>query len=315
MSQKMPSGLSVIIPVYNSAKTLQLVVDDVIRVVRATGRQFEILLVNDGSSDRSWEIVQSIASQNRNVCGINLQKNYGQHNALLCGIRMARFDVLITLDDDMQHPSREIPKLLEKLDEGNCDVVYGIPEKLPHSFVRNLISRMVKGIIILATGLKRLRYQSPFRVFRTELRNAFVNFSSREILLDALLAWGTSRFDAVRVKYEPRKEGKSNYTPKKLFNMTVLFLTSYSTAPLRIAGLTGFAMTIFGLLILAYILLAYLYSGSIPGWLVVICVIAILVGTQMLVLGIFAEYISRIYNRILDQPPYIIRETTPQRET
>lgn len=312
MGQQMKPGLSIIIPIYNSERTMPYVVEEAIQVALSTGRDFEILLVNDGSSDHSWDKIRSIAAKNNRVHGINLQRNYGQHNALLCGIRMARFDILITLDDDMQHPPREIPKLLKKLDESNADVVYGIPERLTHTHIRNFLSKATKRFLGCATGLQQIKDQSPFRVFRTELRDSFAGFRSPEILLDTLLSWGTSRFVSVPVSYEPRKEGQSNYTAQRLLSMAILLVTSYSTAPLRFASWIGIAITVFGILSLASALCIYFSKGSISAWLLLMDVVAIFNGVLMIALGVLGEYVARIYNRSVDQPPYVIRELTSE---
>jgi undecaprenyl-phosphate 4-deoxy-4-formamido-L-arabinose transferase len=225
---------------------------------------------------------------------------------------MARFDILVTLDDDMQHPPREIPKLLRKLDESNADVVYGIPERLTHSRTRNFLSKATKRFLGCATGLQQLRDQSPFRVFRTELRDSFADFRSPEIMLDALLSWGTSRFVSVPVAYEPRREGQSNYTAQRLLNMAILLVTSYSTAPLRFGSWIGFAMTVFGILSLTSVLCIYFSKGSISAWLLLMGVFASFSGVLMVALGVIGEYVARIYNRSVERPPYVIRELTPE---
>src|SRR5262249_41634081 len=156
----------------------------------------------------SWGVIQELVMSYPNVHGINLMRNYGQHNALLCGIRAARYDVVITMDDDLQHPPAEIPKLLEKLAEG-YDVVYGTPRTLPHSLWRNLLSRYTKWAMANAMGVRSVRDLSAFRGFRTNLRKAFHKYESPNILLDVLLSWGTTRFAAVEVNHQPRRVGKS----------------------------------------------------------------------------------------------------------
>src|SRR5215471_16888871 len=130
-------GLSVVIPVYNSETILPELVPKLLAVLADVGRRFEVVLVNDGSGDQSWHVIEALVLQHGVVRGINLMRNYGQHNALLCGIRAVRYDVIVTMDDDLQHPPEEIPQLLAKLAEG-YDVVYGTPAQEQHGFWRNL---------------------------------------------------------------------------------------------------------------------------------------------------------------------------------
>src|SRR5262249_15996707 len=148
---------------------------------------------NDGSRDRSWEVICQLAQEHTSVCGINLMRNYGQHNALLCGIRAAKHEVTVTIDDDLQHPPEEIPKLLNKLIEG-YDVVYGTPQRDEHSLWRNLASKLTKMVMQNALGAKTARDISAFRALRTQVRNAFENYQSPFVSIDVMLTWGTSRF-------------------------------------------------------------------------------------------------------------------------
>src|SRR6185369_461123 len=153
----------------------------------------------------------------------------------------------------------------EKFSEGN-DVVYGVPCVLPHSWWRNIMSRLIKRLLSFVMGVKTFQDVSAFRAIRTDLRNAFTNYQNANVLLDVLLSWATVRFASVVVEHSPRKSGVSNYNFSRLFNTALLVLTGFSTAPLRIASYIGFGFTIFGLLVFAYVLIQYLVAGSIPGF-------------------------------------------------
>ncbi|MCJ7625268.1 MAG: glycosyltransferase family 2 protein [Anaerolineaceae bacterium] len=305
-------SISVVIPVYNSEKSLLPLVDQLKIVLPSITSDYEILLVNDGSIDHSWEIICKLTNENSSIIGINLMRNYGQHNALLCGIRSASKELTVTIDDDLQHPPAEIPKLLERLNEG-YDVVYGSPQKMPHSFWRNLASRISKRTLAFAMGIKTVREISAFRILRTSLRHAFIDFQSPEVIIDVLLSWGTSRFSSVIVNEKPREIGHSNYTFLMLLSQVLLILTGYSTIPLRVASLLGFGFTIFGLFVLIYVLIVTISLGSIPGWPFLASIISIFSGTQLFTLGIFGEYLGRIFNRSMDRPPYVIGEKVIQK--
>jgi glycosyltransferase involved in cell wall biosynthesis len=302
-------GISIVVPVYNSEATLAELVARLGCILPQISDQFEVLLVNDASQDTSWQTICKLAQQYDWVKGINLMRNYGQHNALLCGIRVAMFDTIVTMDDDLQHPPEEIPKLLDKLAEG-CDVVFGFPRILPHSWWRNVSSKVTKRILARALGLYTIRDFSAFRAFRSDLRRAFAHFRGPQLFLDALLSWGTARFGGVQINHSPRHTGKSNYTFPRLFNQALLVLTGFSTAPLRLATLNGLAFTLFGVFILMYVVLRYLLSGSVPGFPFLASIISIFSGVQLFTLGVIGEYLAGIFIRSLERPTYVVSGTT-----
>lgn len=305
------SSISVIVPVYRSEATLRDLVQELTSVLDLLTQQYEIILVNDGSPDGSWNIIQELVMKEATVRAISLMRNYGQHNALLCGIRAARYDLIITMDDDLQHPPAEIPKLLTKLAEG-YDVVYGAPRKLSHSPVRNLLSKYTKWTMANAMGIKNVRDLSAFRVFRTDLRKAFNTYQSPNLLLDVLLSWGTTRFASIEVNHQPRRVGTSNYNFLKLFNQAMLMLTGFSTAPLRVASLIGFGFTLFGLLIFAYVMLYYFTAGALKGFTFIASIVALFSGAQLFALGILGEYLARMFHRSLERPTYVVSEYLSQ---
>lgn len=307
MSEKIVPSCSVVIPVYNSERTLQPLVSQLGEVLPTAAHTYEVILVNDGSRDGSWEVICRLSREYPWVRGIHMMRNYGQHNALLCGLRAARCDIVVTMDDDLQHPPREIPKLLNKLEEG-FDVVYGFPRELPHSFWRNLFSRLTKRTLAFVMDIKTVREISAFRAFRTGLRCAFSSYQSPGVIIDVLLSWGTTRFASVQVEEEPRRVGASNYTFAKLVSQALLILTGYSTVPLRLASWVGFAFTIFGVLIFFYVIYIYFVAGSIPGFPFLASIISLFSGVQLFTLGIFGEYLARIFDRSMDRPTYVVSE-------
>jgi undecaprenyl-phosphate 4-deoxy-4-formamido-L-arabinose transferase len=304
----MREGISIVVPVYNSEESLSPLVERIEQVLPSLAEHFEVILVNDGSRDRSWDVAASLARANPHVRAINLVRNFGQHNALLAGIRAARFGVIVTMDDDLQHPPEEIAKLLARLDAG-ADVVYGTPGRLQHGLWRNFFSRFTKMAMARAMRIDHAVDLNAFRAFRTSLRDAFQVYESPHLLLDVLLSWGTSRFAAVEVEHKPRAYGRSNYTPVKLFNQAMLMLTGFSTAPLRLASGIGFFFTLFGFGVLVYVVARYvILGGSVPGFPFLASVIAIFSGAQLFALGIIGEYLARIFNRSMQRPVYVVKE-------
>jgi len=302
--------LSVVVPVYNSEQSLPELVERLQPVLGSAAEHFELILVNDASGDRSWEVVASLAAGHPWIRGVNLTRNYGQHNALLCGIRKARYETIVTMDDDLQNPPEEIPKLLEELDRGN-DVVYGVPESERHGLFRDLASQVTKLALQRAMGAETARNISAFRAFRTQLREAFAGYSSAFVSIDVLLTWGTSRFAMIRVRHDRRRFGESNYTLRRLFTHTMNMLTGFTTLPLRFASFLGFALTVFGAGVLVYVVGRYLIQGTpVQGFPFLASTIAIFSGTQLFVLGIMGEYLARMHLRIMDKPTYLVREET-----
>jgi glycosyltransferase involved in cell wall biosynthesis len=304
-------SVSVVIPTYRRSATLVDLVSRLVRVLDEITSHYEIIIVNDGSPDNSWDIIAELARERHCVHGINLMRNYGQHNALLSGIRAVQYETIVTMDDELQHPPEEIYILLDKLSEG-YDVVYGTPSQEQHGIWRDLASQVTKFALQSATGSATARQASAFRVFRTQIRDAFVNYQSPFVSLDVLLTWGTTRFAAVPVRHEPRRVGKSSYTLRMLITHALNMMTGFSTLPLQFASIMGFILTLFGIGILAYVIGRYLISGgSVPGFPFLASIIAIFSGAQMFALGIIGEYIARMHFRSMERPTYTIRSKTP----
>lgn len=301
--------VSAVIPVFNSAQSLEALHRELSRVLIETAEAYEIIFVEDCGRDNSWQIIELLCSSDKHTRGIRLSRNYGQHNALLCGIRQARFEVIVTLDDDLQNPPSEIPKLLDQLNE-NVDVVYGTPQAEKHSLFRNLASVLTKIALQKGMGVEVARNVSAFRAFKTKLRDGFASYQGPFVSIDVLLTWSTSRFKAIPVMHEKRSLGKSNYSFGKLFNHAFNMLTGFSTVPLQIASLMGFFFMLFGIGILVWVIGRYfMLGGSIPGFPFLASIIAIFSGVQLFALGIFGEYLARIHFRTMDKPAYAIRES------
>ena len=302
--------ISVVIPVYNSEGLLPELIKRLRGTLPTVSNHFEVLLVNDASLDHSWGVICQLAEAHDWVRGINLMRNYGQHNALLCGIRMAKNDIIVTMDDDLQHPPEEIPKLIDKLAEG-YDVVYGAPQKERHGLWRDLASMVTKIALQSAMGAKTARNASAFRAFRTNVRDAFANYQSPFVVIDVLLTWGTARFASIPVRHDTRLVGKSNYTFRKLVTHALNMMTGFSTLPLRIASVVGFLFTYFGLVVLAYVLGNYIVNGgSVPGFAFLASIIAVFSGAQLFALGIIGEYLARMHQRAMERPVYVVQSTT-----
>jgi glycosyltransferase involved in cell wall biosynthesis len=304
------NSLSIVIPVFGGGSSLPELVRRLESVLAGLGAPGEIVLVNDGGGDGSWSRIEALARERPSVVGIDLTRNFGQHNALLCGVRAARFDVIVTMDDDLQHPPEEIPAMLEKLSEGT-DVVYGVPEREQHGLWRDTASRVTKWVLQNAMGAETARRVSSFRAFRTGLREAFSNYDSPYVCLDVLLTWATSRFAAVTVRHEPRAAGGSQYTFRKLCLHALNLLTGFSVLPLRAASLAGFTFMFLGVALLVYVLARYFLQGNpVPGFPFLASAVALFAGVQLFALGVLGEYMARLYFRMMGHPAYAVRHRT-----
>jgi len=296
-------NLSIVVPVYQGESLIEPLVAQLSQVLPTFTEKYEIILVNDGSPDNSWRVIQRLTDEYKCVRGICMMRNYGQHNATLCGVRLARYEVTVTMDQDLQHRPEDIPLLLANLEDG-YDVVYGAPKKLPQGFWRNLMTASIKQILARVIGLPSVRNVSAFRAFRTNLREAFANFQSPSLILDVLLSWGSTRFTSVPVNIGQAE--KTSYSFRMLVRTAMLILIGYSTLPLRFASWIGFAMTIFGLGVFIYVLVVYFTAGSLPGFPFLASIIALFSGAQLFALGIFGEYLARMFDRSMDRPTYVI---------
>jgi len=302
-----PVSISVVVPVYNSAETLPALVARLGPVLRSVAVEFEALLVDDGSGAATASAIDALAREHAWVRQITLMRNYGQHNALLFGIRAARYDVVVTIDDDLQNPPEEIPRLLERLSAG-YDVVYGTPERQQHSPWRTLSSQVTRIALQTVLGAETARHVSAFRAFRTHIREASAGYRGSFVSIDVLLTWGTSRFSAVSVRHEPRAAGTSHYTFRKLVVHSLNMMTGFSTLPLQVASLLGFAATLFGLGALAFVIGRYLVQGStVPGFTFLASLITLLSGTQLFAIGVIGEYLARMHFTMMERPPYAVR--------
>jgi glycosyltransferase involved in cell wall biosynthesis len=298
--------VSVTIPVYRAEQTLSNLYHELMTAMTEITDVFEVIFVEDGGGDGSWKIIEGLAATDPRVRGIRLSRNFGQHNALLCGIRAARYDIILTMDDDLQHPVSQIAPMLAALTP-EYDVVYGAPQTQQHGFLRDLASRLTKIALSSAMGAETARNVSAFRVFRTRLRDGFREYRSPAVSIDVLLAWTTARFTSITVLHAPRAGGVSGYTVSKLIRHAINLMTGFSTLPLQIASVIGFVFVLFGLLTLALVATNYLIRGStVPGFAFLASIIAIFSGAQLFAIGIFGEYLARMHFRSMDRPVYVI---------
>jgi undecaprenyl-phosphate 4-deoxy-4-formamido-L-arabinose transferase len=229
---------------------------------------------------------------------------------LLAGVRLARGTVVVTIDDDLQNPPEEIPKLLDLLGE-TADLVYGNPRRIAQSWWRRWASASIRRFLGSVLKADNIRNSSSFRAFKTSLRNSFDADLGPSVSLDALLSWATTRSNSVEVNHAPRVEGKSQFNIRKLVRFALDTVTGYSTAPLHAVLLLGLLTALFGFGVLVWVLgRAILWGVSVPGFTFLASAIAIFSGVQLITLGVIGEYLARMHFRVMQKPTYVIAETT-----
>lgn len=306
-------SLSVVIPVFRGEQTLPELHRQLMPVLESLAPAFEIIFVEDCGGDGSWPLIAAFAAADPRVRGIRMNRNFGQHNALLCGIRAAQYELIVTMDDDLQHPVEEIPTLLTALTD-EVDVVYGFPERERHGVMRRCASQLTKLALASAMGADTARHVSAFRVFRTRLREGFQDYKCPSVSIDVLLTWASTRFATVRVAHHPRAAGVSGYTLGALMRHGLNLMTGFSTLPLQVASFIGFGFVLVGFATMAYVLVNYFLHGSaVPGFAFLASIVTIFSGAQLFALGIFGEYLARMHFRSMDRPQYVVREIAGKR--
>lgn len=298
-----------VVPVFNAERSLPELCGRLAAVLDGLGLDWEAVFVDDGSRDASWNVLTGLAAANPRLRAARLMRNHGQHNALLCGVRLACKQVVVTLDDDLQHPPEEIPKLLAELAKGH-DVVYGAFPEERQPPLRSLATRVTKRVLQSAMGIDAAKKVTAFRAFRTELRQAFAGYQGPMPNLDVMLSWGAAKFSSTPVRHNPSQTGTSGYNLARLAVHTLNMVTGYSVRPLQLASLMGFALTLAGLCLLAFVIGRYMVSGTtVQGFPFLASIICLFSGAQLFALGIMGEYFARMHLRLMDKPVYTVAET------
>jgi glycosyltransferase involved in cell wall biosynthesis len=300
-------SLSVVIPCYRSQEIIGDLVEELHAVL--SDWTYEIVLVVDGSPDDTWHVVQSLAND-ENTRGVLLMRNYGQHNAILAGALRANHDVIVTMDDDFQHPPAAIPELVAALEDGD-DLVYGVAISEEHGFWRSLASRVVKGAMAMSLGVDHAQKISAFRAFRRSLVDPLQDLIDAFVSLDVCLSWTTDRVTAVPVEMADRRSGRSNYSVRMLFGHALNMITGYSSRPLRLMTVVGLGTSLLGFGLLIYVLVLF-FTGTtqVAGFTTIASMVAMFAGAQMFALGLMGEYIGRLHFRSMSRPTFIVRDST-----
>ncbi len=302
--------ISIIIPVYNEESNILPLYNAVITSVQPLNREFEIIYVDDGSRDKSFELVKTLSSKDKQVNGISLSRNFGHQIALTAGMQHARGQIIITMDADLQHPPEIIPQLLKEHSLG-YDIVNTCridSEKTGH--FKKITSRFFYRFINILADVSIPESSSDFRLMSRKALDCFLQFNERDRFTRGLVSWMGFRQSVVNYKSPPRISGKTKYTIRKMLHFAMDGITSFSARPLRIASYTGALIFFIGLIYAIYAIIQHVTGKTIPGWTSLLVTVLILGGIQLLSLGIIGEYLARIFNESKARPLYFIKDQT-----
>ncbi len=299
--------ISIVIPVYNSSNIITELHAQLLRALEHT-ISYELIFVNDGSRDQSWEKINGLVKQHKNITGLNLRKNSGQDNALLAGLRTARGRYIVIMDDDLQHQPDDIVKLYNACRNGH-DVCYANFTERKQSALKNKGSDLNGKMAELLVSKPKGVYLSAFKVINRATVNEIIKFAGPYPYIDGIILSITSNIIQIPVTHLHRHEGKSNYTFSKSLSVFMKLFTGFSILPLRIATITGGIATFTGFfLALVYLYDYFITKDYIAGWTTLAVLIIIFGGLILLTLGIVGEYIGRMYLAINNKPQYSISE-------
>ena len=297
--------LSVVIPVYNSEANIASLIEKL--QFALDGTTFEIVLVNDGSRDNSERVCTRLAKNFSNVRFISLRRNYGEFNAVMCGLNWTKGDFCVMIDDDFQNPPEEILKLVETAEKGDFDVVYTYYSKKEHAVYRNLGSRLVNWVTTYSIKKPKDLYLSSFKLIRKEVVEEIIKYQGPYPYIDGLIFRITKNIGTVQVLHQKREEGVSNYTWRKLISLFLNILFCYSSLPIRLFMPIGISLFGLGFLLLAFFFVQWIIGPDPKGWQVVTAAMIFIGGIQCTLLSVLGEYIGKSFMAQSGQPQYVIK--------
>lgn len=304
--------LSIVVPVYRSAQILPQLVAQIHAEMRKEGLDgsFELLLVNDASTDNSWQVIRSLASTHSFIKGISLRRNFGQHNAIMAGLHYVSGDFVVLMDDDLQHPPHAIGDMVRALSEG-YDVCYTNYLNRQHAFWKKLGSQFNDWVATRLLGKPKGLYLSSFKGLRKEVVDEIVKYDGPYAYIDGLILDVTNSITTIDIEHQARHEGKGNYNLYRSFSLWMKMATSFSVLPLRLASYAGFALAALSMIMIIFVIVEKLLHPEYPrGWASLIATVLFIGGVQTLFIGVVGEYLGRTYLKLNSKPQFVVGSTT-----
>jgi undecaprenyl-phosphate 4-deoxy-4-formamido-L-arabinose transferase len=307
------TSLSIVIPVFNEDDNLEELIQRCLKAGERTKRPFEIILVDDGSSDGSTEKIDTAAKNNSGkVVGVFLNRNYGQHAAVMAGFEQSKGDIVVVLDADLQNPPEEIPRLVETADKG-YDVVGSVRTQRKDTLFRRMASAVINKAVQKSTGVKMHDYGCMLRAYRRHIIDAMLMCDERSTFIPILANSFARLTTEIDVKHDSRKQGESKYSLMKLLMLQFDLLTSMTTFPLRVLSILGGIVSLAGIGFGFFLLIMRVIYGA--GWaaegvFTLFAILFIFVGAQFVAMGLLGEYIGRIYHDVRARPRYFVQNVS-----
>jgi undecaprenyl-phosphate 4-deoxy-4-formamido-L-arabinose transferase len=301
--------ISVVIPVFNEEDNLEELGRRLVLTLTALERPFEIIFVDDGSGDRSWEILTQLHRQHpQNIRALQFHRNFGQHQAIFAGFQAARGRVMVTLDADLQNPPEEIPRLVAKIEEG-FDTVGGWRENRQDSMFRKFPSFLINQVMSRVTGVKLRDYGCMLRAYRREVVDSINQCHETSSFIPALANLFSRRVAEIPVGHAERERGQSKYSLIKLLRLNVDFMTGFSNFPIHMVGLMGLGIALLGVAFGAFLFLRRLLVGpEVEGVFTLFAILFVFLGLNTFALALVGEYVGRIYREVRGRPRFVIRQ-------
>jgi len=312
----MPKKISIVIPIYNEEENIHELHKRLTAVLEKISSNegihidsYEIIMVDDGSTDNSWSIIKTIHEKDTRAKGISFSKNFGHHISITAGLDYASGDAVVLMDGDLQDPPEEIPKLFEKLKQG-YDLVYGIRQQRRDPVLKKVSSYLFWWLLRRFSGVDIPQGQTMLRIMSRRLVDTIKEMREHARFVHGMMAWAGFKSITVEVKHAERLKGKSKYNIPKMFKLAFHAVTSFSTVPLRLATYTGLVSSFISIIAgIYFIYLKIFHNIPVLGYASIMVSIFFVGGIQLLVLGIFGEYLGRTYQEVQRRPLYILKES------
>jgi glycosyltransferase involved in cell wall biosynthesis len=302
--------LSVIVPCLNEEKNLIEFKGRISKVINDLSITYKIYFIDDGSTDKSWEIIKDFSSEDKNILGIKLSKNFGHQNAISAGFQSANSDYVLIMDADLQDPPELLHDMYNKISKNNLNVVYAKRIKSNENLFKKFTSKIFYIIFNALSDVKIPRDTSDFRIIDKKILNEIKKLSEKDIFYRGLIPWMGFKSDFVEFERKNRKQGQSGWSLVKMFNFAITALTSFSSIPIRLSFYLCFFMSIIFICNSVYALYSYLQNNTVKGWTSIVLIISFFNIIVFFILGIISEYVGKIYTEIKNRPNFIIDEKT-----
>ncbi len=309
---KQDEKLSVVVPCFNEENNIEVLYNLLVPVLESVSPNYEIIFVDDGSKDDTFQLIRKISTDNNNVSGISLSRNFGHQVAIMAGLQQSKGDIVVMMDADLQHPPEVIVKLIAESDKGFDIVNTKRIDSNDSGLFKKTSSRFFYRFINFLSDVKIEPAAADFRLMSRKAVDAFLQFEEKDRFTRGLISWMGFKQSVIEYHASSRFAGKSKYTLRKMMRFGMDGITSFSSKPLRISFYAGLAVFFFGFAYAVYAIIENVSGKTIPGWTSLLVTVLIIGGFQLLSLGIIGEYIARIFNQTKARPLYFIKDKTEE---